>query len=157
MIVTPNQPLSPNSFFLCLRAAPSAISVLRKTPSKSATVPLATNHSPLPTTSSRIRIYKKKGEGGAATRRTESFSGFDFQLSTFNGLPAARRMKNLQTGRRDKRKARSRSKNFLALAMSRAICARSSSGLLNFFSSRRRFQKWTSMRPGEASPRGART
>ncbi len=46
------------------------------------------------------------------------------------------------------RKWRSREKNLLALAMSRAICARNSSGPLNFFSSRRRSQNLTSMRLG---------
>src|SRR5207249_8767393 len=46
------------------------------------------------------------------------------------------------------RKRRRREKNLLARAMSRAICARSSSGPLNFFSSRRRSQNLTSIRFG---------
>src|SRR5438128_1180362 len=46
------------------------------------------------------------------------------------------------------RERRRREKKELARAMSVAICVRNSSGLLNLFSSRRRFQKRTSMRLG---------
>src|SRR6516225_5534802 len=46
------------------------------------------------------------------------------------------------------RTRRRREKNLSARAMSRAICARSSSGPLNFFSSRRRSQNLTSIRFG---------
>src|SRR5437660_1097874 len=51
-------------------------------------------------------------------------------------------------GCRMAREWRKREKNLLARVMSAAICARNSSGPLNFFSSRRRFQNRTSIRLG---------
>src|SRR5216683_3525551 len=51
-------------------------------------------------------------------------------------------------GWRVAREWRRREKNLLARIISVAICARNSSGLLNFFSSRRRFQNRTSIRFG---------
>jgi len=55
-------------------------------------------------------------------------------------------------GRRMERKWRRREKNLFAMVMSRAICVRNSAGPVNFFSSRRRFQKRTSMRLGVLVP-----
>lgn len=71
--------------------------------------------------------------------------------SSFLGafLPATRPSSlSFQAGWRTERKCRKRVKKRLAVAMSRAICARSFSGLSNLVSARRRSQKRTSMRSG---------
>ncbi len=81
-------------------------------------------------------------------------STFDFQISICYFRDSGG--KSLHTGSRDERKERSRSKYVLAEAISPAICARSSSGPENFFSSRSLFQKWTSMREGLISGMGSR-